>query len=376
MATLDRDLLRKLAEWITDGLPVTSLCLDVDGRRYPRRADYLVRLEDLLRGARAAANAYGREQRIGVCRDLKRIEDFVRDEFDRRGVRGLAVLSCHGAGLWEEITLPRPVRDRVVVAARPYLLPLEDQVETYESFCTAIVNREKARLLVARMGEIEEVTEILDEVPGWHDQGGRAQARHQRHIKDHAQRHFKHVAEALMSLRKRRRYDHLILAGPDEAVAELERELHDYVRRTIRARASLAMTASTAEVLERSLAAEENLERVREREAVSRLVSEVEGRTGRAVAGLGPTLEALEAGRVEGLVVLAELDASGLRCSGCGHLAAEGRECPLCGGEYVPAPDIVEEAVESALRQRCRVETVGDAPELSAVGGIGAILRF
>lgn len=376
MPALDRELLRKLADWPTDAVPVTSLYLDVDGRRHPRRTDYLLRLDDLVRRGRAAAEGYGRDVRRSVVGDLKRIQDFVREEFQRKGIRGLALLSSSGAGQWQEVTLSRPVRDRVVVGPRPHLLPLEALLETYESFCTVIADRERARLLVSTMGETEEISEILDEVPGWHDQGGWAQARHQRHIREHAQRHFKHVADALLRLRERGRFDHLILAGPDEAVADLERELHDWVSRTVVARTSLPMSASPDEVLQRSLAVEEALEREQEHEAVVRLASEAAGGTGRAVAGLERTLAALEAGRVEMLLVLSDLDEPGARCPSCGHLDTRRGPCPACGAEMQPTPDVVEEAVESALRQRCRVETVGEAPELADLGGIGALLRF
>jgi peptide chain release factor subunit 1 len=374
MGRLDRRILRELAEWSTDGFPVTSVYLDVDGRRYPRRADYELRLDHLLQ--KIGAGALGKEQRRSVDADADLVRRFVRDRFERHGTRGLALFSCARAGLWEEVTLSQRVRDRVVVAPRPHLLPLEALLESYETFCTALVDREKARIFMTVGGQIDEVSEILDEVPGWHDQGGWAQARLQRHIKEHVQRHLKHVSEDLLRLYERHRFDHLIVAGPDEVVAELERELHDYVRRTIVARLTLPLAAHPTDVLERTLAVEEELQTRRELDAVDRLASEVRSATGRAVAGLDDTLSALESGRVETLIVAFGLEASGVRCTSCGHLATGGSRCSVCGGDVEEAPDLVEEAVESALRQRCRVETVQDAPDLTALGGIGALLRF
>ena len=55
MAELDRAFVRKLAEWAPGNTPVTSLYLSVDGRLYPRRVDYEIRLDDLLRRARDQA---------------------------------------------------------------------------------------------------------------------------------------------------------------------------------------------------------------------------------------------------------------------------------------------------------------------------------
>jgi peptide chain release factor subunit 1 len=380
MTVLERETLRKLAEWNTNGFPVVSLYLDVDGRRFPKRADYLARAEHLRRRGHEAAHAMeDREHARSVRRDVQRMWDFIQDEFDRKGgVRGLALFGCSGMGLWEDLTLPARTPERIVIGDRPYLVPLEVVLQGSEDVCVALVDREKARLFVSALDRIEEVSDVLDDVPGWHDQGGWSQARFQRHIKEHVMRHLKHVSEVLLGLFRRNRFRRLVLAGPDEVVGELEREVHDYVRRTIVARMSLPVHSSPGDVLQTIRELEERLEREREEEAVARLSAEMQGKTGRAVAGIVDTLAALEEGRADTLIVGADLEASGARCPSCGHLAPWGRSCPACGATMERTPDLVEEAVESALRQRCRVEVVtqGLAEDLAPHGGIGALLRF
>jgi peptide chain release factor subunit 1 len=378
-APADRERIRTLAEWDTGGLPVTTLYLDVDGRRRPRRRDYVRRADDLAGAACDEARRLGRDAHRSGCGDAERIRSFVSDGLDRRGsVRGLALFSCSGAGLWEDVELSQPVRDGVRVGSRPHLLPLEALLEMAETFCTVLVGRERARIFMSSLGEIEEVSRLLDDVPGRHDQGGWAQARLRRHIEDHVQRHLKHVADTLLRIQRRRPFDHLVLAGPEEAVAALERDLHDYARRRILGRVSLPMTASAADVLDRIMHLEVELEARRESEAVRRLLSEAASGTGRAVTGMGGTLSALEANRAEVLVLAEQLRAGGVRCERCGHLASAGpdRPCGSCGGPVVEVPDLVEEAVELALRQRSRVETVADGDPLAEVGGVGALLRF
>jgi peptide chain release factor subunit 1 len=378
-APADRERIRTLAEWDTGGLPVTTLYLDVDGRRRPRRRDYVRRADDLAGAVCDEARGLGRAAHRSVCGDARRIRSFVRDGLERRGsVRGLALFSCSGAGLWEDVELSQPVRDGVRVGTRPHLVPLESLLEMAETFCTVLVDRERARIFLSSLGEIEEVSRLLDDVPGQHDQGGWAQARLQRHIEDHVQRHLKHVADTLLRIQRRRPFDHLVLAGPEEAVAELERDLHDYARRRILGRVSLPTTASAEDVLDRITHLEVELEARREGEAVERLLSEAVSGTGRAVTGMGETLSALEANRAEVLVLGQDLRDEGVRCERCGHLAPAGpdRPCESCGGPVVEVPDLVEEAVELALRQRSRVETVADGDRLAEVGGVGALLRF
>ena len=379
MSDIDQEFLRKLAEWNSNGVPVSTLYLDVDGRRHPRRQDYVPRAEQLCHALQREADRQGRDAQGSVSKDTDRMMDFLRS-LDRGQTRGLAMFSASGAGLWEQVQVPRPLRDRAVVSPHPYVLPLEAVLETYEAFCTVLVDREKARIFLARMGTIKERADVFDEVPGQHEQGGRSQARYSRHIEEMVARHLKHVADVLLRFFKRTGFDHLILAGPEEVLPEFEGGLHDYLRRRIVGRITLPMTASPREVLERSLATEEAIEAERERTVAEKV--RAEAAAGRqAVLGLRGVLDALNQGRVDVLVAPIGLSGRGIECTQCGWLAAgtEGRSCPSCAGRMEPVQDIVESAVARALRQSSRVETLpltagdpGTLPEQQ----IGALLRY
>jgi len=372
---VDRESLRKLAEWRSNGTPVSSLYLDVDGRKYPRKQDYMIRAEQLCDHLRSQAEALDRDSKLSVGKDCQRMLEFLQN-LERGPNRGVALFSCSGSELWEQVLAPRPMRDRAALDEHPNVIPLEALVETYERFCTVIVDREKARFFLARMGRIAEQTGVLDDVPGQHDQGGWSQGRYQRHIEDHVGRHLKHVADLLLALFKHGGFDHLILAGPEEIVPEFERSLHDYLKRRVVARTTLSMQANAAEVLERSLAVEEQVEAERERQTLEHVRAEAAaGRQG--VIGLDRVLGALNDWRVETLVVPFGLSLAGKRCRECGRLATHGTHCATCGGTLEPVPDIAESAVAAALRQGSRVEilsmiTNGNGQEQE----VGALLRF
>jgi peptide chain release factor subunit 1 len=374
MTDLDQAVLRRLANWDPGGVPITSLYLTVDGRRYPRRGDYEVRLGELLRGARGQAEPFGRDAVRSVECDLGRMATHVREEFERGDTRGLALFSSHRAGLWEDVRVPRPVRDRSVVAPSADVLPLEQVLETSRPVCTALVDYAKARLFLSVAGRIEEISEVWDELPGRHDQGGWAQMRIQRHVDDHRKRHLKRTADALFKLWKQRPFDDLILAGPAEAHTDVERELHAYLRQRVRARIALPIVASPEEVLRLSIEIEEQFERKARATRIEMLAkASANGRGG--VVGLPKTLAVLAEGRVSEMLVSVNLATPGARCPSCALLAERKGECARCGGRLEAVPDVVESAVVQALRQGCRVDTVvGDG--LSELGGIGAFLRF
>ncbi|MFN2543310.1 MAG: Vms1/Ankzf1 family peptidyl-tRNA hydrolase [Actinomycetota bacterium] len=378
MTELDRALIRKLAEWTPGDLPVTSVYLSVDGRLYPRKKDYELRLDELLRKVREEAGAKDvkdKEVARSVEGDAEAARAFVLDRFDRGTTRGLAMFSCSAAGLWEEIELSRPVRNSATIGPHPDLLQLESVLETYESFCTVLVDSEKARIFLAELGRIEEESDLIDDVPNRHDQGGWSQGRFQRHVDEHRKSHLKHTAEVLFRFWKRRQFDHLILGGPEEIVAEFERELHDYLTQRILARVGLPIGASQDELLARSLEAEEDLERRRVREAIDRILAE-EAAGRQAVGGLGATLAALADNRVATLVVRMDLHAPGRECPSCERLAESGKRCKTCGSETREVADVVEAAVAQALRRGARVETVLEDGGFEALGGLGALLRF
>jgi peptide chain release factor subunit 1 len=372
---IDREFLRRLAAWSADGAPVSTMYLDVDGRRSPRKQDYMQRAELLGNQLRKEAEGLPKKAAASVAHDIELMLAFL-DDLDRGSTRGVALFSCSASRSWEDVLVPRPLPDRATLADHPHVLPLEALIETYETFCTALVDREKARLFLARMGRIREETDVFDDVPGRHDQGGWSQSRYQRHIDDHVGRHVKHVAEVLLKYFKRQGFDHLILAGPDEVRPEFERGLHDYLKRRVVARVTLPMTANPNEVLQRSLEIEEEIEAQREREVVEKVVAEAAaGRNG--VTGLEQVLAALNDGRVDTLVVPFGMSSQGVRCTSCGWLGLPGSTCPIDGGATEPVPDVIESGVAKALQQDSRVES------LTLVNGdgarpfdIGALLRF
>ncbi len=375
VADLDRMFLRKLAEWQPDGVPVTSVYLGVDGRSMPRKQDYELRLEDLLRRVREQAGTLSQRARRSVECDAGRIRDFVRGAFVRAGNRGLAMFSANGAGLWETVAVPRPVPNRAVVAPHPDLAPLEGLLEAHESFCTVLVDSAKARIFLAALGRIEERTDLDEEAVRRHDQGGWAQARLQRHADDLRRKHLRRTAEAVFRLSRRRPFDHLVLGGPDEVAVEFEQDLHDYLRRKVRARVTLPVTATTDEVLRRTLALEEKMLEERQRRVVDRL-SAGRGAGHGAVSGLIGTLAALSDGRAETLVVADGFAEPGVECPECGWLAEWGETCRSCGSATRRVADVVEAAVARAFRSGCGVEIVTGEGALDRHGRIGATLRF
>ena len=365
--------IRDLAGFKGEAAPVTSLYLDVDGRSRIRARDYEQALDRMIRPVREREHQDGRES---VCADLKRIEEYVKGGIDRSHTRGLAVFACSAHDFWEVVELAVPVRDRLVVNHSPYVRELEAVAAQHERFAVLLADRQRARLFLFQQGELLEKQEQFDLLPRHDDDGGQlGKDQVAGHTAAAAQRHLRRAAAAAFSLYREPGFDHLVLSGPEEITAELERELHTYLRERIASRVHLAVTATDDEIRQAAEEVEAGVERAREAAQVDRLRQALgAGTTG--VVGLEGVLEALVARRVDTLLVSEGFEAPGWRCPSCAWVGTRGRRCPLCNNAMDQVTDVVEEAVEEALAQACRVAVCKDNADLDVLGRIGALLRF
>lgn len=354
---------------------VTSCYLDVDGRRYPRPRDYEARLDALVRDARRRAQGLDREQERWVNDDLKRIESWVRGGFDRSGVRGLAFFVSAADDLFEVISLPHSVRNHLALNHSPHVRQLEAMLDEYERFALVLVDRERARFFRFQLGVLTEQAEFLDKVPRGQDAGGLTAVSVQRHTGELVHKHLKHVADVVFEACQNNAVDRVALGGPPDIVAEFEEVLHPYVRGLLGPGVSVSVGSSVGEIRRAAMEAEYEAEREGERRLVEKFRNALGSGNG-GVAGLEPTLAALAERRVQVLLVSDGYEAPGWRCLSCGHVAAKGRECPLCSASMELVEDVIEEAVEDALANRCRVEVVRGNADLDVLGRVGALLRF
>jgi peptide chain release factor subunit 1 len=351
---------------------VTTCYLDVEARQLAGR-------HELGRGFTALAKRVtgddGKAPAPSVADDLARMERHVKAGFGRSGVRGLAMFSCSSAGWWEVHELPVRVTDQLVVQEVPAVRQMEEIVSEYERFGVLLVDRQRARMLVFHLGQIEDRSELFDQLErGSEDSRDLVKTRQAHRADEQLSQHLKRAAQVAFEVQRRHGFERLLVGGPTDVVAELERHLHPWLRERLADRLHISVSASDDQVRTAALEVERQLERRNQAALVQRL-REDQG-AGRAVVGLAATLQALGDHRADVVLVAHGYSAEGWRCDGCGCLSAMGRRCARCGAEMVKVPDVVEDAVHHALAQGCRVQTCIGNADLDVVGRIGALLRY
>ena len=364
--------IRKLIDRPQTDFPVTSVYLNTDGARFPKAGDYEARLDSLLRDVRKNADLT-EAQRDSVQRDAEAISRWVRNEFDRADVRGLALFASEGE-IIDTVQTAIGVRNVARVNSTPYVVPLEALLGRHHHVGLVIIERDKARIVRYQMGRAWEYQDLASDVHGTHKKGGWSQLRYQKNIEHEALHHFKDTVEILRQLHADAPLDALVLAGPHEEAVEFSKKLHPYLQQIVHGDPiSVAPLSSTDELKERLQAVEQELVSARRSHLLERLAA-AQGQGEKAARGLRHVIEATNSKAIEVLFVVEGAGAPGYRSS-TGMLALHENEAAAYGEPVEPIEDLIDEVIEEAVRSGSHIELFRDEVRLDG-HPVAALLRF
>jgi peptide subunit release factor 1 (eRF1) len=320
-------------------------------------------------------------ERDGLAAAIHRAADFV-STYAPKG-RGLAIFIDESDGFFSHEELYFPVTNQIRWGRELFLQPLANALDELEDYGIVLVDRTKFRLFLVQQGKFEEVA------------NGEGSGRRTRHVKstgpDHAESsannqrradnqirtNLREVVEKLNEFVKTKQVHRLVLAGTPEILAELRSLLPTHLGSHVIGVTPLAMEASPANVLAAAQPVAKAYEGTTEVAKVNGVVTEA-AKKQKAVVGLRDTLHAINSGRVWELIYSAASEAPGFECRECSALfLLETAPCTFCSASVQPVSNIIERAVERALRHKAKVEMVTGkaAAALDTAGGIGAFLK-
>lgn len=370
--------LRQLARFSAAAIPVVSLYLDTQWRDQHQRERVTTFVARHIRQARTLL-LDSDTARQSLEQDLERIAQWEDKRLQGTAdvqTPGVAIFACAAADLWVEFPSPVPFEDEFTIADRPMLRQLTRLDEDYTNVLLVMIDARAARIYEVVLGGLLAERDFANNVPGRHKQGGWAQARYQRHVKEHTDRHHKEVAAYVASYMETHPHTDLIVSGQSESVANFRGWLPPSVQAHIIDTLALDMDDNRQHIL---AVAQETLQRheQEEEQATVQLVMQRAGHGGLAVLGQQETLAAVNTTRVHMLVMLKGFHSDGWRCLDCNHLG-EGttpRQCPVCGGQAT-ATELGEALVNAVLQSDGFVEMVTQDARLAVYDGVGALLRY
>ncbi len=332
--------------------------------------------------------------------DIARLGD-VLDEVDP-AARGLFVVSCSARGVFEELSLGLPVPTRAAVGPTPALSVLARLDDDYPPYAVLLADQHQATLSFITQAVVSESVSLDSSgYPRKQKQGGPNQRRYQNRADERVAAFARGIADETRKALDETGIGMLIIAGDEVLTSALDVALHQTVKERIIATIRLDSTATEQQIIEATRDIVRQEERDREAQAVAELQDQI-GSNAAAVSGVEGTLATLQAGRVDSLIMVDDLELTGwadisMGVYGAGELPAEH---PLGGdvANIVPI-DLDEELVRLAFASGADVQIVktasGDsaadvetipaagaisrsepAAILDQMGGVGALLRY
>lgn len=377
-----RELIDRLLAIRPGVQPILSCYIRLEPQDRARQA-YLTGFSDGARALHTAPTMLNleRSERLAVERDLGRVFNYLRQPRHLPSAPGAALFACEELDLFEVVSLSHVHRTRVLLDRTPCIAELMTVEPETRPILTVVIDRAHARLFEVTAFHFLERTCPTDpsirggrfhsdrgDAPGWGEHGYHHRLQQEQH------RHYANVVRSIEELFALRPFRGIVLAGPPDQTAGLARFLPDALSSRLLGVAKTNPRAPETPELQRTslMLAERH-----SRELLKSELRQLDEAIGNQWAVNGPreVLQALHRGQVRTLYVREAQEGRGFRCSATGRLVLARGDC-RDEGEAEPIQNLVDAAIEEALRQRARVVMVPDSKGADTVDGLGATLRF
>jgi peptide chain release factor subunit 1 len=353
-----------------------TMYLDIDqNKQSNRKRGFVVQAEALLKDLKAR---HGRSARLdaaaGTAMGLVR---------KMRPTGKAALIVVHPlTGLEEIQQIDLPFAASAYWRRGAFLRPIVEAMDEHERYGVVLTDTKRARLFTVYVGQLTEHEDLFSETSQRTRSLGadqmRSQKRRDRRHDEEVASHAKKVIDAIHDLALQAPFDRLIVAGTPKATSQLIRLLPKRLRGKLVDTVGMSVGATQKEVLKKILVVQHRMERKQESLLVEGVLAELHD-GGKAVAGFGSVLDAVNQGRVWKLFYAKGLKKVGGECSDCGAYAPDPTgPCTYCGGKVLRLPQCVDRLTQSVMEMGGQVEVVdGPAKQaLAANDGIAALLRY
>lgn len=354
-------LIRQAVEFESAGNPVLSVYLNVDPHR--RTAEkYKLALRALLAQVPHAPAA-----------DRQKIQNYVEMGYNWQG-RGLIMFSCHREEFWWAENVAVGIEDAVLVSHRPYVHQLATLIETHDRLGVIHINQMGAQLYLYRLGNLEAVEGYLGEEVRTHRGGGWAAQRYQRHEAETARQNLHDAATLAEEFYQKNGTERLVLAGTDKNVARFREMLSHRLQALVIGDFPAHANVTPAEIQQKTAALATNSAKESGQRVADQIITAAR-KNSNGVLGLADTLNVVQTGRAQHVVLLAGYSQPAFRHKESGYVVLDA-SAPDDNEALEALPDAVDSVLRRALLQEIGVTVLTAHAELDKAGKIGALTRY
>ena len=347
-----QELFHELASFEPDGAYVLSAYLDMSphmsGKQPWQRTSTTV-LKDRLR--EIEKTLLPRHLALdGFRKDAEKVQHYIENHAES-WLQGVAIFASDEHGLFETLETGVSFQDQVAFEPYPDLFQLAHLLDEQETVVTAVVDTNTTRLFVTRRGFLEEVSGPDDSPFGYgkRNTGALNQARYHRRAENKRKAFAREAASAIEELVQQEGARRVILAGDAVAIPLLHQELSSTIEPLVHEEIlKLDIRTPRHEIHDEIKPVIEYMERESSHNQVDNLVERIRT-NGLAISGMQETLDALDHGQVDVLILA--------------------NDVPLDEKQR-------SELVRKAANTGAEVEVAEGHPVLQEMGGVGALLRY
>ena len=358
--------LRKLAEIQGNGRDVVSA--------YFQSADGLKPLASRERQLRAILSDDDLE-----AENFDRTMEMIRKAVDESSVDGAQGLCVFGSAVLDVVlgySISLHVPDQLYVGPAPYIRPLAELQDEYETFALVVCDNEKTSIYTVTNEKAEVELASKGGVKNHVRKGGWSQQRYERRRDGQLLHYAKDAVDALQELVKRYSIRRVVLLGSAETIRAIQGEMDENLLALVVGSEPFDLHRSEDDIVARAYESYFEDERKAEQDLWHRIKSEVM-RGGRAAAGPAEVLRHAQSGRIEAAVVTRDAKIVGAACRDCEHSQAEPEgKCESCGSENIFPLDLVDALARQLKQTSAELNFVDPLPGLTEAGDVAALLRY
>jgi peptide chain release factor subunit 1 len=241
--------------------------------------------------------------------------------------------------------------------------------------CVVFIERGEARLFELYQDEMREVLTHRDRTLRAKHMPAFIEARLRNKAEELTKRHFRDVIATLDRVFRTEGFDMLAIGGQRHEIPRFTDLLPLHLRDRVAGTFPVDKHPTGTEHIRRcAMTIMQEHEHDQQRRRVAEVVEGV-AIGGRSALGIDDCLWAGVLAAVDALLVEDGAVAPGVVCDNCSWMAVNGTQCPQCGRDLRPVPDILDELVEAVIEEGGSVTHVQVPTELSK-HLVGAVLRF
>lgn len=301
----------------------------------------------------------------------------VRKYLERNPIKSgsLCIFSCWGLDFFQAYNLTAPVKDITWFDSSPYIRPLAELRDEYESVAVVIADNKRARIFLISSAASSHESTIEGNIKNHVRKGGWSQQRYERRRDKRLLLYSRDIVGAIMELEKVEEFRRIILVGGKEMLQILYDNLPHNLQERVGQKAIDLHKGE--EIINKEIM---ELFFEQERQSEQNLWEKIRSeylRDGLGIVGISNVLYATKFGQVEEIIVSRDHKTSGKRCRVCENLEPGDRSiCPKCGSDSLFTVDLVNQIVELAKQSGAAVDFCDPIESLEEAGGIAAFLRY